>query len=157
MDRIVEFCGRNERYLWTGILIIYLGFIYHNSLTPAVVSSRQSGTVLSLLRSLAERLGISAPWLTEHVVRKTAHFAEFALLGVFLWNCLRSYSLVMPLWAAAEAFLSVLFPLLDETLQLFTEGRSAQVDDVWLDIAGVCAGTLFMVLLWLLLGRGREV
>ena len=51
--------------------------------------------------------------------------------------------------------MSVLFPLLDETVQLFTEGRSAQVDDVWLDIAGVCAGTLFMVLLWVLFGRGK--
>ena len=52
----------------------------------------------------------------------------------------------MPLRVAAEAFLSLFLPFLDETMQLFTEGRSAQVDDVWLDVAGVCFGTLFMVI-----------
>ena len=155
MERITDFCGRNERYLWVGILILYLAFIYHNSLTPAAVSSQQSGTVLAMLRSLAAKLGISASGLTEHFVRKSAHFAEFALLGLLLWNCLRSFCLTTPLWVTSEAFMSVLFPLLDETVQLFTEGRSAQVDNVWLDIAGVCAGTLFMVLLWVLFGRGK--
>ena len=61
----------------------------------------------------------------------------------------------------AEAFLSLFLPFLDETIQLFTEGRSGQVDDVWLDVAGVCFGTLCMVIFWKMLcvfaaRRGRR-
>ena len=33
-------------------------------------------------------------------------------------------------------------PFLDETIQLFTEGRSGQISDVWLDMAGALTGTL---------------
>ena len=32
--------------------------------------------------------------------------------------------------------------LLDETIQLFTEGRSGQISDVWLDMAGALTGTV---------------
>ena len=37
----------------------------------------------------------------------------------------------------AAAFM---IPFVDETLQLFTEGRSGQISDVWLDMCGVAAG-----------------
>lgn len=144
MKRIADFCRKNERCLWTGATILYLGFIYHNSLTPAVVSSRQSGAVLLRVRELFGRIGLEGEWVTEHLVRKTAHFAEFSVLGALLWGGMRSWKLKKPLWVSAEAFLSLFLPFLDETLQLFTEGRSAQVDDVWLDVAGVCFGTLLM-------------
>ena len=33
-------------------------------------------------------------------------------------------------------------PFVDETLQLFTEGRSGQISDVWLDMAGALTGTV---------------
>ena len=132
MERVSGFCRKNERYIWTAVVLLYLGFIYHNSLTPAVVSAQQSGSVLLMLQTALNRVGLDSSWLTDHIVRKTAHFAEFALLGLLLWNCLRSWRLTMSLRVASEAFLSLFLPFLDETMQLFTEGRSAQVDDVWL-------------------------
>ena len=33
-------------------------------------------------------------------------------------------------------------PFLDETIQLFTEGRSGQISDVWLDMAGIVTGIM---------------
>ena len=155
MERVSGFCRKNERYIWTAVVLLYLGFIYHNSLTPAVVSAQQSGSVLLMLQTALNRAGLDSSWLTDHIVRKTAHFAEFALLGLLLWNCLRSWRLTMSLRVASEAFLSLFLPFLDETMQLFTEGRSAQVDDVWLDVAGVCFGTLFMVIVAALIRRLR--
>lgn len=148
MCRIGEFCKKHENWIWTVVILLYLGFIYHNSLTSALESSQQSGNVLRLLRSALGTFRLDSSWLTEHIVRKTAHFAEFSLLGVLLWNCVRSWRPALPLRVASEAFFSLFLPFLDETLQLFTEGRSAQVDDVWLDVAGVCFGTLLMVVLW---------
>ena len=43
----------------------------------------------------------------------------------------------------------VLTALTDETIQLFSEGRSSQVTDVWLDSAGVLAGILVAIVLLL--------
>lgn len=45
----------------------------------------------------------------------------------------------------AHLWLMTAIPLADETFQLFTEGRSGQVGDVWLDISGLAAGSLFAV------------
>ena len=40
-----------------------------------------------------------------------------------------------------QLFLSVFRPFVDETIQLFTPGRSGQISDVWLDMSGVLFGT----------------
>ncbi len=157
METFKEFFGRNKaRVIWTALLLLHIGFIYHNSLTPAVVSSQQSGTVLAMARSILAGIGLPEAWLTEHIVRKTAHFVEYALLGFLLWNSLRCYRPVRMFWMALEAWLTVLVPLVDETLQLVTEGRSGQVDDVWLDISGVCFGTLCAFIVWKLWKRRKN-
>ncbi len=43
-----------ERWIWTIILILYVGFIFHNSLTPADESSRQSGGVLRMILGMVQ-------------------------------------------------------------------------------------------------------
>ena len=43
--------------------------------------------------------------------------------------------------------------LLDETIQRFIPGRSSQVTDVWIDMAGVVSGALISLIL-LLIVRG---
>lgn len=41
-------------------------------------------------------------------------------------------------------------------LQLFTEGRSGQISDVWLDSCGVWAGTMLFLCLFLMWKRWRR-
>ena len=71
-------------WIWHVILILYILFIYSNSMRPAVQSSAESGRVLRLLQKLAADTGIAVPWLTEHIVRKCAHFIEYTGLGILL-------------------------------------------------------------------------
>lgn len=136
---------RNSSIIWTIIVILYVGFIFHNSLTPAIESSKQSGATLSMSLTIFDALGISGEWLTEHIIRKMAHFGEYALLGVFLWKCLQSYEIPKKVWLIVQLWLITMLPLIDETLQLFTEGRSGQISDVWLDIFGAVAGSLLVI------------
>jgi len=136
---------RNSSIIWTLIVILYIGFIFHNSLTPAVESSKQSGATLSVSLTIFHALGIKGEWLTEHLIRKMAHFGEYALLGVFLWKCLQSYEFPKKFWFMVQVWLITVLPLIDETLQLFTEGRSGQISDVWLDILGAVAGSLLVI------------
>lgn len=170
-------------WLWHIILILYIMFIYSNSMRPAVQSSAESGSVLRLLQNLAESVGIAVPWLTEHIVRKCAHFIEYTGLGILLrqsasyikWN--RSVPESMETLTALEErtlgwrkkeIRSFIFlelhriaifavPFVDETIQLFTEGRSGQISDVWLDMAGVLTGTvLYLVASRIYVAVGRK-
>jgi len=139
-----------QRWIWTLTVILYVGFIFHNSLTPADESSRQSGGVLQIILQFVEWLGMEGSWITEHLVRKTAHFAEYTLLGILLGTALRQYPAGVAMRRILQCWVGNVIPLVDETLQLFTEGRSGQISDVWLDMAGVFAGfCLIGMMFWM--------
>lgn len=144
-----------KRYGYTALVIFYVGFIFLNSFTPAAESSRQSGWVLLMAKQIAEGLGIDGPWLTEHLIRKTAHFLEYGVLGVLLWNCIRAYGWRRERLCLAQLWLGTVIPLTDETIQLVTPGRSGQVSDVWLDMSGLLFGTLAAVAVHVLWKRFR--
>ena len=142
-------------FIWTSIVVLYISFIFFNSLTPAVQSSKQSGTVLSMVLTMVDSIGLNGAWITEHLIRKSAHFAEYSLLGMLLWKCFQSYKLQGKIWILAQAWMTILIPLTDETLQLFTEGRSGQISDVWQDVSGMIAGRLFIMGCLYILHRKR--
>ncbi len=103
--------------LWV-LLAVYVGFIYSNSL--------RSGYAAELVQQLLSAFGWHGT-VSEHFLRKSAHFAEYAGLGVLLGLALRLYAakwfpaLFVPLFAG------LLVPVSDEFLQLFIPGRAGMV------------------------------
>ena len=93
--------------------MLYVLFIFHNSATVAVESSRQSGRVLALAKECLAGLGVESGWLSEHLIRKTAHFLEYSLYGVLLWNCLETYELRGKLRVVTFLWLAMLIPFVD--------------------------------------------
>jgi len=83
------------------------------------------------------------------LVRKTAHFAEYALLGFLTWRVVAAASALAPLHSAQHFRLALLFAALyaasDETHQIFVPGREASVRDVLLDTCGAGFG---LVMVW---------
>lgn len=149
------------RVVFTLALIGCIWFIFSNSMAVADVSSVSSGRVLQLLQAVLRRLGhpALAQRLTMHIVRKMAHFCEYTLEGFLLMLCMRVYSRRPLRHITVPMLAGVLTALTDETIQLFSEGRSSQVTDVWLDSAGVLAGILAALLLmglWRLLFHHRK-
>ena len=139
------------RVLFTLALAGCIWFIFSNSMAVADVSSVSSGRVLQLLQAVLRRLGhpALAQRLTMHIVRKLAHFCEYTLEGFLLMLCMRVYSRHPLRHITVPMLGGVLTALTDETIQLFSEGRSSQVTDVWLDSAGVLAGILVAIVLLL--------
>lgn len=135
------------------ILALLLGltllFIWGHSLADRAASANESGLVLELLSPILE-LVMGKGNVTDHFVRKLAHFSEFFALGAeLLW--------FFSLDSAGKEVLSeracllalshgMLSALLDETVQIFS-GRSAAVPDIWLDSAGTAAGILIALVL----------
>ncbi len=73
-----------------------------------------------------------------HIVRKAAHFTEYALMGFLWYLLLRKKRLNLLLSVGATAF----YAASDELHQKFVAGRSGQISDVILDTCGGCCGVL---------------
>ena len=147
------------RVVFTLALIGCIAFIFSNSMKIASVSSTSSGRVLTLLQGVLRRLGhpALAQRLTMHIVRKLAHFCEYTLEGFLLMLCMRVYTRRYVRHISVPMLGGVLTAMADETIQIYSPGRSSQVTDVWLDSAGVLAGILialvFMALCRMLFHR----
>ena len=137
------------RVVFTLALAGCIWFIFSNSMAVAQVSSASSGRVLQLMQAALRRLGhpALAQRLTQHVVRKLAHFCEYLLEGFLLMLCMRVYSRHPLRHITVPMLGGVLTALTDETIQLYSPGRSSQVTDVWLDSVGVLAGILAALVL----------
>ena len=140
---------RNRRTGWLlGVLLtVTVLFIWGNSMQNGTASGETSGFVRSLLESL---LGVP---IDEFLLRKAAHFSEYALLGAesaVLLNLLRGAD-NRPLARGRNLLdvpaLGILTALIDETIQIFT-GRGPMVADVWIDTAGFLTGFFLTVLVF---------
>lgn len=138
------------RVLFTVALAATVCFIFSNSLEIARESSARSQQVMELFNDLLGRVGLGP--LSEHFVRKMAHFCEFSLLGFWFMLCLRVYTRHFVRHVSWPLFFGLLTAVIDETIQLYVPGRSSSVKDVLLDFSGVLTG-LFIALLILLFFR----
>lgn len=81
----------------------------------------------------------------EGIIRKIAHFLEFAALGALLSNALYfTYEKHKPF---VSFLCGVLYAASDEFHQIFVEGRACRVFDVFIDSLGVISGIVFFALI----------
>ena len=132
------------------LLILTLGFIWLHSCVPQALSAAESAGITELVEPVLE-LVVGKGNVTDHLVRKLTHFAEFTLLGLELGLLLKRKRLGR-LHAAA---LGLLCGFVDESIQLLS-GRGDQIVDVWLDFGGVVFGVILASLLCLLIRRTRK-
>ena len=112
----------------------------------AAISSQESGAVLNGLTELLRALGLPA-LLDMTMVRKGAHMAEYALLALLGYGSGIRLERGLARRLEGLLFLCMGSALIDETIQLFVEGRSGQVSDIWVDLGGACLGLLAALLL----------
>ncbi len=142
-----------KRYVWTAVIVLYVLFIFSNSMKPAEISSAASGRVLRMVRESLALSGVSSQWLTDHIIRKAAHFSEYTLLGLLLSGCVPACGFKAEKRWFIHLTAGYMVPFADETIQLFVRGRSGQISDVWLDCTGVAFGTLFAAFLFIIWKR----
>lgn len=139
------------RVIFTAALIACIAFIFRNSMESGTVSSARSQAVMVYINSLLAKVHLGP--LSEHTVRKLAHFSEFALEGFLLMLCIRVYTKHFVRHMSWPLLGGMTTALVDETIQLRSISRSSSVVDVWIDMAGVTAG-LLAALVILLIVRG---
>ena len=121
-------------------IVLWTAFIWSQSLQSAEDSSADSGRIARLLMGLFG-WDTQPQWLT-YAIRKTAHFAEFAVLGVLWAAGQRTYGRrFLWLWGLPTG-------AVDECLQFFAPGRAPMATDVAIDAAGYLCGAALLLLLW---------
>ena len=138
------------RVIFTFALIACIEFIFRNSLETGTQSSMRSQELMALLNELLGKVHLGP--LSEHTIRKLAHFAEFTMEGFLLMLCLRVYTSHFVRHMSWPLLGGMTTALTDETIQRFIPNRTSAVTDVWIDMAGVVCG-LFVALIILLIVR----
>ena len=146
---------RKLRKIITVLIVLALVFIWGHSAMSAEESSEESGFIYELITPFLE-IFFGKGNVTEHLVRKLAHFTEHMELSVLfvLWTGLgkeKGNQVYVNCW-----FQSMFVALFDETIQLFS-GRGSMVSDVWIDVAGATTGWILTLgLLKLLEGKRKR-
>lgn len=117
------------------LLCLNVAFIWGNSLLPGEASAAFSQWVQKLLSGLLD-IPAGDPSQGQGLLRKLAHFTEFACLGTLL--CWLLAMLGKRQWIGLLS--GFLVACTDETIQCFIPDRGPAVRDVLIDTCGVCVG-----------------
>ena len=123
-------------------IALWTAFVWSRSLMSAEESAADSSRVAALIMRLFG-LETQPDWLT-FAIRKTAHFAEFAILGLLWGGCSRTYGRRLWLWGLPVG-------AMDECLQFLSPGRAPMLMDVGIDTAGFLCG---VAVVWLFVRLG---
>lgn len=137
------------------LLALLLAFIWLHSMMSAEDSAEESQRVGQFLTPFLELL-VGEGNVTDHLVRKLAHFCEYGALGI-LAGALLLVKKESGIFRWSYALLCALaVAVIDESIQILADGRGAQVQDVLLDTAGSLTGLLAVWLTAVLVRRLRH-
>lgn len=123
----------NKKKLSGILVILMIIFIWGNSCLPGSQSSAVSGSLSYRLYQLFSFTSIDFE-MFHHLIRKLAHFSEYALLGgLIYWHMGYLFKKV----ALRSVGLGLLIACIDEGIQFFVPFRSSQISDVMIDLSGV--------------------
>lgn len=137
--------NKKKIYILNALIVIMLIFIWGHSMVPAVQSSEESGYWATYLIPIL-KMFVGEKLATEYLVRKLAHFSEYAVFGFIVSLRVRqSQKLDIKLIGKAEGA-SFLTAFLDESIQVLS-GRGPMITDVWIDSFGAFTGILLCSLI----------
>ena len=139
------------RLILTLLSVVAVGAIFYNSFE----STTQSDPLVDSINAFFKSIGLPIV-VNDFIVRKAAHFSEYAVLGallsvtVYLYAQKRwkSFFITLPIGAAVA--------VCDEVIQLFPVGRSCEVRDMLIDFSGVLIAALIVQLILYLIERHRK-
>ena len=144
--------------------IAVMVLIFVHSAMPADLSSRESGVVVAFLMEHLNEVFGRDPKMTSFIVRKSAHFLEYTLLGLSLCMTVEDFEKISGKNSAAGAaaddsapaffqrkcipwLIGTAYAVTDEIHQMFVPGRSCELRDVAIDSCGVATGILLCTII----------
>ncbi|MFU0825097.1 VanZ family protein [Clostridium sp.] len=125
---------RKNYFRWI-LAAAWMVVIFSFSNDPADVSTEKSDFIINLVNTLGIDLNSTLGELADFIVRKIAHFTEYFILYLLIFNALRDdfylrKALIISLIA------TFLYACSDEIHQIFIPGREGRFRDVLIDTSG---------------------
>ena len=151
-----------KKYIFAALstiaVVLWIAFILSNSSQTGAESGSLSRSVCDAINSFFDKIGLNIS-LSEHFLRKSAHFCEYMILAVLICIDILSFSAFFEkikqkrklIWLSLALPVSAAVALFDEFgVQMMTEGRGPSVRDVLIDSSGALVGTLAVItVIWL--------
>ena len=83
----------------------------------------------------------------EKVIRKLAHFSIYTSLGIWSYLLINTFKLKNKYKVIITTIWGIVYASSDEFHQMFSNGRTASLNDVFIDLLGVIFGILFVLLI----------
>lgn len=132
-------------------VIIWIAVIFFLSNEPVVESIARSDIFLYIAQSTEIPV---FEGVTEAIVRKSAHFGAYLVLGALIFNVVRDYARSIRRAMLVSILFASLYACTDEIHQLFVPGRSGEFGDVLIDTLGAAVGVgIFTVIVHIIRAR----
>ena len=133
---------RTKILYWIPVVVIMI-IIFSLSMDGSTASDYKSNGIADIIINTFNLKNIN-PFYLNVLIRKIAHFGIYFLLGVFIINALyKTTNLSYFNIFIISIIISLLYACSDELHQYFVPGRSGEIRDVMIDLAG--AGLSIMI------------
>lgn len=130
-----------KRIIYLILVIIWMIVVFRFSNQNGTKSQGSSDIITNKIVEISDdyfALDIKSSEDTiSFVVRKLAHFSIYFLGGILIYNFINTFSINKKYIIIFSIVLGVVYACTDELHQLFIDGRSAQMMDVFIDSCGV--------------------
>lgn len=130
-----------KRIVLLVLIIIWAVFVFGFSSQTGNESSGLSRMIAEIFFKTEEALAIAEP-----IIRKLAHFSEYALGGVLMYLLIDTYNYSKKTKFFLTLFLGVWYAAIDEIHQTFVPDRSGNIRDVLIDTLGFTFGIGFTLI-----------
>ena len=124
-----------KRIILLVLIILWAVFVFGFSSQTGNESSGLSRKIAELFFKTEEALAIAEP-----IIRKLAHFSEYALGGLLIYFLADTYDYSKKVKILVSLFLGIWYAAIDEIHQTFVPDRSGNVRDVLIDTLGILFG-----------------
>ncbi|MDE7106313.1 MAG: VanZ family protein [Anaeroplasmataceae bacterium] len=127
------------------IVLAWMGVIFYFSHQNGTSSSKMSNSITKWIvntfvpnySNLTRTEQSSILKNTSYVIRKLAHYTEYALLGLFLFVAVYAFTDNEKIIFSVVSILGILYAFSDELHQSFIGGRAPAIKDVLIDSIGL--------------------
>lgn len=135
---------KTKRIIFFILIIINCLTIFFFSHQPGDESGLQSNFIVEIVAKILPNVEKET---LSFVVRKTAHFSIYAMLGILTMNFTNTTSNKIVKNTIISLIFCFIYAITDEFHQLFIQGRSGELKDVLIDTSGALTGILMVIII----------
>ncbi|MBR5312083.1 MAG: VanZ family protein [Clostridia bacterium] len=150
--------------LWIAV-VLWMALIFSFSMETAAESSESSGGFIRSLLEIFEDDFLSLSYDDQHakieslsyIVRKSAHFCIFGMLGILVTSAVSTYGLSVKKTSLFSLGICALYAVSDEVHQYFVPGRACMLRDMLIDTCGAACGVAAVSFLIYIVRKHRKI